>query len=143
MRKIIFAVVTSLMFLVVQATAQKEIKWVGIIKETGQRVSLVDGNQLYAWCQHAEDTLRIEADGSVVAHPGSTQADVMFAASCWAYIEGIVDSTPAGGEFSPGKNVRLSQHIDVVFEFLKAHPQSRDKMASALVQTALCEAFPK
>ncbi len=143
MRKIIFAIVTSLMFLMTPAIAQKETPLVGPIKETGQRVSLVDGNELYAWCQHADDTLRVESDNSVSIHSGSSQAAVMSAASCWSYIEGIVDGTPVGGEFNPGKNVRLSQYVDVVFAFLKTHPEQRNKMGVTLVQTALCAAFPK
>ena len=143
MSKIIFAVVTLLMFLRAPAIAQKETLLVGPMKETGQRVSLVDGNQLYAWCQHAEDTLRTESDNSISIHSGSSQPDVIAAASCWSYIEGIVDSTPVGGEFNPGKNVRLSQYVDVVFVFLKTRPELRDKMGVTLVQTALCAAFPK
>jgi len=131
------------MLLGVPVTAQKETPLIGYVKETGARVSLVDGNELYAWCKDAQDTLRIEADGSIQIRSGSSHTAVVGAASCWAYIEGIVDSTPAGGQFNPDKNVRLSQYVDVVVEFLKSHPQSRDKMAVALVQTALCEAFHK
>jgi Ssp1 endopeptidase immunity protein Rap1a len=143
MRKTIFAMVASLMLLVAPVIAQKETSLVGIMRETGQRVSLVDGNQLYAWCQDAQDTFKIEADNSINIRPGSGHSAVMYAASCWAYIEGIVDGTPARGEFNPGENVRLSQYVDVVFAFLKTHPESRDKMGVTLVQTALCEAFHK
>jgi len=142
-KKSILVIVASLMSLAVPVTAQKETQLVGLVKETGARVSLVDGNELYTWCQDARDTLKIEADNSVSFRSGSTHTSVMGAASCWAYIEGIVDSTPAGGEFSPGKNVRLSQYVDVVLEFLKSNPQSRDKMGVVLVQTALREAFHK
>jgi hypothetical protein len=74
---------------------------------------------------------------------GSSQSAVLYAASCWAYIEGIVDSTPVGGQFNPGKKVRLDQYVDVVFAHLKMHPELRDKMGVTLVQTALCEAFHK
>ncbi|SRR6266850_8538693 len=143
MRKSIFVIAASLMLLGIPVTAQKETPLVGFVKETGARVSLVNGNELYAWCQGAQDTFRIGADNSINVRSGSSHTDIMGAASCWAYIEGIVDGTPVGGEFKPDKNVRLSQYVDVVFEFLKSHPQSRDKMAMVLVQTALCEAFHK
>lgn len=84
----------------------------------------------------------MDADSSINIRPGSSRTQ-MSAASCWAYVEGIVDSMPVGEEFSPGEKVRLSQYADVVFAFLKTHPQLRDKMGVVLVQTALCEAFHK
>src|SRR6267378_228141 len=128
MRKSIFVIATSLMLLGVPVTAQKETPLINFMKETRKRVSLVDGNQLYAWCQDAQDTFRIGADNAIKLRSGSSDSAVMGAASCWAYIEGIVDSMPSGEEFNPGENVRVSQYVDVVFAFLKTHPQVREKM---------------
>jgi hypothetical protein len=77
MRKTIFAMVASLMLLAAPVIAQKETPLVGIMKETGKRVSLVDGNQLYAWCQDAQDTFKIEADNSINIRPGSGHSAVV------------------------------------------------------------------
>jgi hypothetical protein len=131
-----------MLLLRIPVAAQKDESLIGFVKETGERVSLVDGNKLYAWCQDAQDTFRIDSNNAINIRPGSDHS-LISAASCWAYIEGVVDGTPTGKEFSPGENVRLSQYVDVVFAFLKTHPQVRDKMGVVLVQTALCEAFHK
>lgn len=109
------------------------------IKETGNRVSLVKGNELYAWCTTAQKTMILSANNEVKT---SGSADDMTAASqCWGYVEGVVDSTPAGDGFKPASDVRLSQYVDVVTEYLKAHANIRNKPAAGLIQDALVEAF--
>jgi hypothetical protein len=112
----------------------------GLIKETGQRIIITDGNQLYAWCSVSEKTVILDG-GDKVKFSGSN-GDVVKAASCWAYIEGVLDSTPAGGEFSPGPDVRVSQYIDVTLAYLKDHANIRNQSAALLVQNALRGSFP-
>lgn len=110
------------------------------IKESGFRVSLVGGNELYAWCSTAQRTVNVQVDG--VRFTGSPE-DQHAAALCWGYVEGIVDMSPVGEEFNPGEGVRSSQYVDVITNYLKSHPNIRNQSAAELVQNALREAFPK
>ena len=112
----------------------------GLIKETGLRVVLTNGNELYAWCTVAEK-VATPGDGDRVNVSGSRD-DAVTAAMCWAYIEGVIDSTPVGGEFSPGPDVRVSQYVDVVTAYLKEHANIRDQPAASLVRKAMAASFP-
>ncbi|SRR6266566_3152575 len=113
----------------------------GQLRETGIRVSLTNGNELYSWCQAYKDAARIKDDGIYFySKDASTVSD---AGMCMGYVRGIVDSLPAGEEFSPGPHVKLTQYVDVVFKYLEEHPESRDRQAAILVSTSLTQAFPK
>jgi hypothetical protein len=113
-----------------------------LVKETRQRVSLTDGNELYSWCEAAENVVVLSGGTDVMMRSSATQDEVVMATKCWTYIEAVVDSTPAGDEFDPSPGVRLSQYVDVVTAFLKSHPSTRDKNAAPLVMQALIEGFP-
>lgn len=113
----------------------------GQLKETGKRVSLTDGNELYSWCQAYKDVVRTRSDEIDVNTAGGTAA--FDAGICTGYVRAAVDSLPAGEEFSPSPHVKLSQYVDVIFKYLDEHPESRDKHAAILVTKALAEAFPK
>jgi hypothetical protein len=63
------------------------------------------------------------------------------AEECLSYIEGVVNSLPAGKDFHRNERVKASQYVDVIFNHLKAHPESRDMPAFLLCKTALAEAF--
>jgi hypothetical protein len=101
--------------------------------------SLMDGNRLYGACQEAERSLRIEGD-SIVAKEHSD--GLVQAGACWGYVNGIVDSIPAGEDFEPNSQVRLSQYVDVILDCLRAHPETRHQPAFGLVRTCLARAFP-
>jgi hypothetical protein len=109
-----------------------------IMKETNTRVTLVDGNQLYGWCIVAQKVTTPSGQGTVETN--GTVDQLVSTASCWGYIEGVIDTTPVGGGFDPGP-VRLSQYIDVVTEYLRVHANIRNRGASSLVQNALKESF--
>ena len=109
------------------------------IKETYQRVVLVNGNELYAWCAVAQRVMTPNSEGTV-NFSGSID-DAVAGRSCWVYIQGVIDSTPSGGEFNPGPNVRFSQYVDVVTEYLRVHANIRNQPASKLIQNALRESF--
>jgi hypothetical protein len=109
------------------------------IKETNTRVTLVDGNQLYGWCIVAQKVTKPSGQGAVESN--GTVDELVSTASCWSYIEGVIDTTPVGGEFNPGPTVRLSQYVDVITEYLRVHANIRNRGASALVQSALKESF--
>ncbi len=113
----------------------------GQLTETGKHVSLTDGNELYSWCQAYKDAVKTKDDGFYLQ---STNVSTGFdAGRCTGYVRGVVDSLPAGGGFSPGPNVRLTQYVDVVFQYLEEHPELRDKHARILAEDALSRAFPK
>jgi|SRR6266404_3970864 len=104
--------------------------------------SLEDGNRLYSQCQSAQENIKT-ADGDKVRLNKSTpSADLVDAGACWGYIEGVVDSIPAGEGFDPDENVRASQYVDVVLAYLRDNPKVRHVPAYVLVRTALSEAFP-
>jgi hypothetical protein len=111
-----------------------------LIKETGLRVVLIDGNRLYAWCSVAEKSVTL--NGGDNASVSGSREDGVAVGSCWAYIEGVIDSTPVGDEINPGPDVRVSQEVDVVTAYLKSHANIRDQPASVLVQKAMRDAFP-
>jgi hypothetical protein len=95
---------------------------------------LVDGNELFEMCGYVEKHVHISGD--------RVDIDGVPAATCWAYVEAVVDSIPGGEGFEPNEDVRLSQYVDTVFKYLKDHPESRHLPAYYLVRTALTEAFP-
>jgi hypothetical protein len=130
-----FALLTAALFFVSATNPQ--------IRDTGQRVSLTNGNELYTWCQAAQTVLHADANGEVSIKSGARIVDALNAGHCFGYIRGIVDNMPIGGDFSPNPNVKLTQYIDVVFAFLRDHPNVRDRQASLLVERALQEAFSK
>ena len=111
------------------------------LRETGHRMSLTNGNELYGWCRTYRETVRTR-DGQF-AIPTSDTSVAFDAGSCMAYVRGVVDSTPAGDTFDPNSSVRVSQYVDVVFRYLDAHPEERDQSAGFLAQNALTQAFPK
>ena len=113
----------------------------GQLTETGKRVSLTDGNSLYGWCQAYKDVVKMKDDRIYVKSADVSSA--FDAGTCMGYVRGIVDSLPAGGGFSPNPNVKLTQYVDVVFQFLDEHPEVRYREAGVLVQVALTRTFPK
>jgi hypothetical protein len=102
---------------------------------------LEDGNWLYSDCQIADKDVRFSGE-NIELQTSASRSDSFFAGRCWGYITAIVDSIPAGEDFDPDENVRLSQQVDVVLAYLRAHPESRHQPAHALVRYALAEAFP-
>lgn len=92
-------------------------------------VSYINGNELYGWCSTKE------------------QATVNTAQSlCAAYVLGVVDEfemTRAGlGKTTCLREGIITQQlIDVVTASLRDHPETRDKPASGLVQTAITHAL--
>ncbi len=113
----------------------------GQLKETGRRVSLTDGNELYSWCRAYKDVARTKEEGFYIDSENNSTA--FDAGMCMGYVRGIVDSLPAGEGFSPGPKVRLTQYADIVFKYLDEHPELRDRQAGILVASALSQAFPK
>lgn len=113
----------------------------GQLNETGKRVSLTDGNELYSWCRAYKDVAKARGDEFGINTADGSAA--FNAGSCMGYVRAAVDSLPVGEEFSPSPHVKLSQYLDVVFKYLDEHPESRDKEAAILVTKALTQAFPK
>ena len=112
------------------------------LNETGKRVSLTDGNELYSWCRAYKDV--VKKTGGDEMDINTTDGSAAFnAGRCMGYVRAAVDSLPAGEGFDPGPHVRLTQYVDVVFKYLDEHPESRDKEAAILVTKALTQAFPK
>jgi hypothetical protein len=101
--------------------------------------SFVDGNDLYSACRSAQENIKFEGERmQLKSSEGST---VFSAGICWGYIEGVVDSIPAGEGFEPDENVRLSQCVDVVIAYLRDNPNQRHLGAYGLVRIALTKAF--
>ena len=106
---------------------------------------LVDGNELFRDCQSYEDNVTLTADERLVLKElGESRNDTFAAGKCLGYVSGIVDSIPVGEGFGLGPDpaVRGSQCVDVVFAYLRDHPEQRHLPAYELVRTALTQAFP-
>jgi hypothetical protein len=114
----------------------------GQLTETGRRVTLTDGNQLYGWCKAYKGAVKLE-DERILLNKSTDAPTAFEAGQCLAYVRGVVDSMPVGGDFSPGPKVTLTQYTDVVFKYLDEHPELRDKQASSLVWSGLLQAFSK
>lgn len=110
--------------------------------DDGRRIVLTDGNELYSWCQSAQEVYRTSDDNSVSVKPGSSPKNIVMGAKCWAFISGVIESIPAGGKFDPDPDVRLAQYIDTVTVYLQQHPNIRQRPAAYLVRLAVEEAFP-
>ena len=102
---------------------------------------LVDGNQLYSYCQSYETNVKVVEEG-IEYRTAASQTDVLYAGQCWGYILAVVDSVPAGEGFDPDPDVKASQYMDVVFAYLRDHPESRHLPAYEITRTALSVAFP-
>jgi hypothetical protein len=102
---------------------------------------LVDGNDLYSKCQMADKNVRLSGE-FIETQSSASGSDLFLAGNCWGYITAVVDSIPEGEDFDPDTDVRLSQYVDVVLAYLRAHPESRHLPAHALVRYALAGAFP-
>jgi len=100
-----------------------------------------DGNELYSKCQIADKDVRLSEE-NVEVQTSASGGDLFLAGGCWGYITAVVDSIPAGEDFDPDADVRLSQYVDVVIAYLKAHPESRHLPAYVLTRYALAESFP-
>jgi hypothetical protein len=131
--RICFAIVTLLVSALI--TAAQEPSWTA----KGYHV-LMDGNALYSHCQSAQKNVRIAGENVEVL--GSAGTDLFPAGQCWGYITGVVDSIPAGEGFEPDADVMQSQYVDVVFAYLRDHPEQRHSPAYSLTRNALTEAFP-
>lgn len=101
---------------------------------------LENGNDLYADCQNAEKSVQRGADGTIRT---TVNGDDLFSAgTCWGYIMAVVDSIPEGEGFEPAEKVQMTQHLDVVFTYLRDNPSQRHLPAYFLTRTALSKAFP-
>jgi len=100
-------------------------------------LSFMDGNKLYAECQEAEKN--IETKEGTTYYQGQNG---FSAGDCWGYVTGALDSIPTGEGFAPDVDVKLSQYIDVVRNYLRDNPAERHKPAYYLARTALENAFP-
>jgi hypothetical protein len=101
---------------------------------------LTDGNTLYSYCQSTKKNVTIS--GTNLQIPNSAGTDLFPAGMCWGYIEAIVDSIPTGEGFEPDPEVKGSQYVDVVFAYLRDHPEQRHLPAYFLTRYALTDAFP-
>jgi hypothetical protein len=91
-----------------------------------------DGDELLRVCSAKEN--------SAVFSPGV----------CSGYIMGVIDGLECqGGEPEPGKqgfsvqeNASISELVDTVLAYLKAHPERHNDWAGILIRDALRENFP-
>jgi hypothetical protein len=88
-------------------------------------VVFFSGNQLYEYCQR---------EASLV---------------CLGYVMGVADTiadASSAGDMTtricPDRGVNPGQMMDVVVNFLRAHPERRHQAAPGIVAAALVEAFP-
>lgn len=101
--------------------------------------SLVKGSELYANCQSYEHIAQMSKN-QLVDFAASLQ-DQLHAAACLSYVEGVVDTLPVSAHFHPSGSVKASEFVDVVFNYLKKHPKTRNQPASLLCEAALTKAF--
>jgi hypothetical protein len=104
---------------------------------------LEDGDELYAQCQSAAETVKLGEGENADMKPTASRTDILQTGVCWGYIKGVVDSIPAGEGFHPDANVRISQYVDIVTEYLRKNPNRRQQPAYFLARTAVTEAFPE
>ena len=131
----IFLVICAVILLPLVTSPQQIPAW----KTKGHYV-LEDGNQLYSDCQSwHRNTV---TSGDRIFPSGRNLSEIYTAGACWGYILGVVDSIPASEGFDPAPSVRVTQYIDAVTDYLKSHPQLRDRPAYGLARDALTEAFP-
>jgi Rap1a immunity proteins len=102
--------------------------------------SLLDGNELYTFCQDAAKNVTVKGGEKVYSREAGGSA--FGAGNCWGYVEAVADSIPADTGFVPDENVLLSQHVDVVLKYLRDNPAERQKPAYYLARTALENAYP-
>ena len=76
------------------------------------------GNDLYAWCQGQNKD------------------------RCAAYIMGAIDARSKDGTFCLGQNILVEQIVENIWVYLRDHPETRDKNAAIIIETALTEKFP-
>ena len=99
----------------------------GVIARVGQsHYSLVKGNKLYANCQSYERNVTFGNAGNFLVC-GSVEQKVQ-AKECLSYIEGVVDSLSAGKDFHPSEDVKASQYVDVVFNYLTRRSRNQTGM---------------
>jgi Rap1a immunity proteins len=67
---------------------------------------------------------------------------IMQEGVCTAYITGVTDSLENARQFCLTAGVQQTQQIDVVKNYLRAHPETRHYVAAPLVSEALKEKFP-
>jgi len=104
---------------------------------------LVRGSELYSLCQAWERNIRVTTENELEAYEATgTRRDAFWAGQCWGYIEGIVDSIPAGEGFGPDPKVRVSQFVETVMLYLRNHPEEHHLPAYTIARTALIKAFP-
>lgn len=127
--------VTLLLLSASALSAQTNPSW-----ETKSRYSLWDGNKLYGVCEKWNVLVTANLDGTF--DPYSNRKDIGGSAMCLGYVMGVVDSIPGGEGFSPDSNVSVIQYADVVFAYLRDHPEIRHKPAYWLTRKALTQAFP-
>jgi hypothetical protein len=101
---------------------------------------LEDGNQLYSDCQAWHRNMVLS--GHRITFATNNPQGLYGAGACWGYVLGVVDSIPTGEGFEPASTVRASQYIDVVTDYLRDHPELRDRPAYLLAREALSKAFP-
>jgi hypothetical protein len=98
----------------------------------GAQAQFFDGDELLRVCSAKEN--------SAVFSPGV----------CSGYIMGVIDGLECqGGEPEPGKqgfsvqeDVSISELVDTVLTYLKAHPTRHDDWAGILIRDALRETYP-
>ena len=117
--------------------AQTDSTW-----ETKGYHSLLTGNELYADCQEWERDTSVSGESSIMLKKGGPSG-ILQAGRCSGYIMGVVDSIPAGEGFDPDPDVRMTQYVDVVFAYLRDHPELRHLSAYRLARKAVTDAFPK
>jgi hypothetical protein len=91
--------------------------------EAGAAVKDTNGNQLYADCT----------------------GDLVGQAVCVGYVRGVYDRdrwSDASSYICAVDGVTTGQLVDVVVQYLKAHPEKRDFRAGGLVLFALRDAWP-
>jgi hypothetical protein len=61
---------------------------------------------------------------------------------CAGYVQGLTDALDVRGTICTPAGITVGQAMDVVVNYLRAHPQYRQISASLLAGAALGEAFP-
>jgi len=130
MRKhLAFCVVATMLTLIPTSAIERNNGAAQSIRET--HMIYTDGNKLYSDCQAVE-----KSQGDLID-------DTFAAGECFGYITAIAESIPMDNFFNPAPSVKQRQYVDVVYNYLRDHPEKRNEDAFFLTRNALVSAFKK
>lgn len=92
-----------------------------------------NGNDLYEWGMAFE---RVNGLGS------RDPADTMKAGLFMGYVTSAADFTKVLGTTCSPEDVINGQNFDIVFNYLKSHPEKRTDTAALVMVNAMKEAYP-